>query len=195
MSDLVPTTPSQVVKAFRVVVESLDRRRFPALYTTYVPAETKSGRKLYGPYYVARWKATKYESGRTIYLGKRESESVEYFLRLERLLGLPALSMGDVRMYGVISSAFAAKVEEEMGDEIRELAREIGNARDVEEEHLDRMVEILEEVLSLARNFDPESVSDEYYKMLGDVPRSWLTERWMPNESAAVNVRVLKQKD
>ncbi|AAM01799.1 DUF1678 family protein [Methanopyrus kandleri] len=86
----VPEDPVELVRVFRVLVETLERGTLPFLGASY---RSVNG-KVYGPYYEARWKPRKGERGRTIYLGREDNESVQ-FLRewLETIrLAAPRLS-------------------------------------------------------------------------------------------------------
>ncbi|WP_457614903.1 DUF1678 family protein [Methanopyrus sp.] len=70
----VPEDPVELVRVFRVLMETLRRGVLPFLGTSY---RSVNG-KVYGPYYEARWKPRKDERGRTIYLGKEDNESVQF---------------------------------------------------------------------------------------------------------------------
>ncbi|WP_457619529.1 DUF1678 family protein [Methanopyrus sp.] len=70
----VPEDPVELVRVFRVLVETLRRGVLPFLGASY---RSVNG-KVYGPYYEARWKPRKGERGRTIYLGKKDNESVRF---------------------------------------------------------------------------------------------------------------------
>ncbi|WP_148688762.1 MULTISPECIES: DUF1678 family protein [unclassified Methanopyrus] len=86
----VPKDPVELIRVFRVLMETLRRGILPFLGASY---RSVNG-KVYGPYYEARWKPRKGERGRTIYLGREDNESVR-FLRewLETIrLAAPRLS-------------------------------------------------------------------------------------------------------
>ncbi|WP_088335743.1 DUF1678 family protein [Methanopyrus sp. KOL6] len=86
----VPKDPVELIRVFRVLMETLRRGILPFLGASY---RSVNG-KVYGPYYEARWKPRKGERGRTIYLGREDNESVQ-FLRewLETIrLAAPRLS-------------------------------------------------------------------------------------------------------
>ncbi|AAM02370.1 DUF1678 family protein [Methanopyrus kandleri] len=80
----IPHDPVERIRALRVLREVYRRRKKPSLEVTY---RTVNGSTC-GPYYVARWRRdSKFEHGRTLYLGKPENESVsfvEWLVSLDR---------------------------------------------------------------------------------------------------------------
>ncbi|WP_456481606.1 DUF1678 family protein [Methanopyrus sp.] len=129
----VPEDPVELVRVFRVLVETLKRGILPFLGASY---RSVNG-KVYGPYYEARWKPRKGERGRTIYLGREDNESVQFLREWLEVVRLAAPRLAEHRK----AKWFVARaVRRALVPVLRQLAR-------MSSEHRAEVLRKLEEVV------------------------------------------------